>query len=113
MSRRDFPKNIPPSTIKIMLDNQEFNNWCREQNLSSKAQTVIEEIRSTNPSRLVTGGRKNVCGSYPSAKMGVTIQFESHRCELARIYELEHDPEVLEYYDQPPAIELIYFRKRN
>lgn len=91
-----------------MLDNQEFNNWCREQNLSSRAQTVIEEIRSTNPSRLVTGGRKNVCGSYPSAKMGVTIQFESHRCELARIYELEHDPEVLEYYDQPPAIELIY-----
>jgi hypothetical protein len=69
-----------------MLDNQEFNNWCREQNLSSKAQAVIEEIRSTNPSRRVTGGRKNVCGSYPSAKMGVTIQFEL--CNTRRIQRL-------------------------
>ncbi|RUT00719.1 hypothetical protein DSM107010_66930 [Chroococcidiopsis cubana SAG 39.79] len=40
--------------------------------------------------------------------MGVTIQFESHRNELARIYELENDPKVLEYYDQPPPIELLY-----
>lgn len=91
-----------------MLDNQGFNNWCREQHLSQAAQALIEEIRSTNPSRRVTGGRKNVCGSYPSKKMGVTIQFESHHNELARIYELEHDSCVLEYYDQPPAIELVY-----
>lgn len=40
--------------------------------------------------------------------MGMTIQFESHRNELARIYELEHDSTVLEYYDQPPVIELVY-----
>ena len=38
--------------------------------------------------------------------MGVTIQFESHKNELARIRELEYDPEVLEYYDQPPSIKL-------
>jgi hypothetical protein len=35
--------------------------------------------------------------------MGVTIQFESHRVELAFIYQLEHDSSVLEYYDQPPS----------
>ena len=40
--------------------------------------------------------------------MGVTIQFESHRVELAAIYEMEHDAEVLEYYDQPPALKLNY-----
>jgi hypothetical protein len=40
--------------------------------------------------------------------MGVTIQFESHRVELARIYELEHDPSVLEYWDQPPSFKLEY-----
>jgi putative transposase len=40
--------------------------------------------------------------------MGVTIQFESHRVELARIYELEHDPDVLEYWDQPPSFKLEY-----
>jgi hypothetical protein len=38
--------------------------------------------------------------------MGVTIQFESHRVELPFVYEMEHDPEVLEYYDQPPSIPL-------
>ncbi|MEI2582131.1 TnsA endonuclease N-terminal domain-containing protein [Scytonema sp. PRP1] len=94
-----------------MLDNQEFNNWCRTQHLSRAAQALISEIRSTNPSRRVTGGRKNVCGSYPSRKMGVTIQFESHRNELACIYELENDPSVLEYYDQPKPIELVYLAK--
>jgi hypothetical protein len=40
--------------------------------------------------------------------MGVSIQFESHRVELAGIYEMEHDSGVLEYYDQPPAIKLDY-----
>jgi transposase InsO family protein len=40
--------------------------------------------------------------------MGVTIQFESHRVELAGIYEMEHDPDVLEYFDQPPTIKLDY-----
>ncbi len=40
--------------------------------------------------------------------MGVTIQFESHRVELAGIYEMEHDDTVLEYFDQPPPIKLDY-----
>ena len=40
--------------------------------------------------------------------MRVTIQFESHRVELAAIYDLEHDPDVLEYYDQPPTFKLDY-----
>ncbi|MDQ3133372.1 MAG: hypothetical protein M3Q76_01010 [Acidobacteriota bacterium] len=52
------------------------------------------------------GRRGNVAGRFPSRKMGVTIQFESHKNELARIRELEYDPEVLEYYDQPPSIKL-------
>lgn len=47
-------------------------------------------------------------GRYPSKKMGVTIQFESHRVELAGIYEMEHDAAVLEYFDQPPSIKLDY-----
>jgi putative transposase len=40
--------------------------------------------------------------------MGVTIQFESHRVELAAIYEMEHDPQTFEFYDQPQAIALDY-----
>jgi putative transposase len=40
--------------------------------------------------------------------MGLTIQFESHRVELPLVYEMEHDPGVLEYYEQPPSIPLAY-----
>jgi putative transposase len=94
-----------------MLDNQEFDNWCQSLNLSQAARAAIAQIRSSAPSRRVRGGRRNVCGSYPSRKMAVTIQFESHRNELARIYELENAPQVLEYYDQPPPIELLYQAK--
>jgi len=49
-----------------------------------------------------------VSGLYPSRKMGKTIQFESHRVELAAVYEMEHDPLTLEFYDQPPSIMLDY-----
>jgi putative transposase len=38
--------------------------------------------------------------------MGLTIQFQSHGVELPLVYEMEHDPGVLEYYDQPPSIPL-------
>ena len=40
--------------------------------------------------------------------MGATIQFESHRVELAAIYEMEYDAAVLEYWDQPLSIKLDY-----
>jgi transposase InsO family protein len=94
-----------------MLDTTSFVQLLEQLNLSQAARVVVEQIRYSNPSRRVQGGRRNVSGSYPSKKMGVTIQFESHRNELARIYELEHDPDVLEYYDQPPSIELVYQAK--
>lgn len=70
--------------------------------------TLIDRIRASDPARRVGGGRSNVSGRYPSRKMGVTIQFESHRVELAGIYEMENDPEVLEFYDQPLQIKLDY-----
>jgi putative transposase len=40
--------------------------------------------------------------------MGCTIQFESHTVELWAIYTMEHDPAVLEYYDQPTTVRLRY-----
>jgi transposase InsO family protein len=91
-----------------MLSPDEFDDWCHSLKLSEEARKTIEVIRSSEPSRRVGGGRKNVCGSYPSRKMGQTIQFESHKVELPFIYELEHDEDVLEFYDQPPQIKLNY-----
>jgi len=43
--------------------------------------------------------------------MGVTIQGESHTVEFPLILEMEWDPRVLEFYDQPAPIKLLYPRK--
>lgn len=92
-----------------MLDQNELLHWCQRLNLSQEARNVIEQVRSSDPARRVQSGTRNVSGSYPSKKMKVTIQFESHRVELADVYEMEYDDDVIEYYDQPPTFKLEYF----
>jgi len=89
------------STVDLML-------WYRRLGLPEDARTIIDRIRCSEPARHVGGGKSNVCGRYPSRKMGRTIQFESHRLEFAVVLEMEDDPTVLEYYDQPCAIPLDY-----
>lgn len=91
-----------------MLTDELFEAWCLQQALSAQARMIVQRIRSSPPSRLVRGAAGNVSGRHPSKKMGCTIQFESHQGELAFIYQLEHDPTVLEYYDQPEPIEFTY-----
>jgi putative transposase len=84
------------------------DDWYDKNKISEATKKTIEHIRTSPPSRRVQGGYSNVSGSYPSRKMGLSIQFESHSLELAYIYELEHDDDVLEYYDQPPAFKLAF-----
>ena len=91
-----------------MLTSEEFRDWCIELDLNEQTIQEISQIRSSPPSRRVQSPRGNVSGRYPSQKMGMTIQFESHHHELAGIYAMEYDSEVLEYYDQPPSIKLNY-----
>jgi putative transposase len=91
-----------------MLHESELTAWYGRLNLNDRARLLIDQIRSSQPARRVRGGRSNVSGLYPSRKMGVSIQFESHRVELAAIYEMEHDPSTLEFYDQPPPMMLDY-----
>jgi putative transposase len=93
------------------LNEQEWKQWCQKLNLSSKTCETIAAIRAAPPSRRVQGRAKNVSGIYPSRKMGQTIQFESHTVELWAIYQMEHDPDVLEFYDQPPPF-LIQYRNK-
>ncbi|MCC5619398.1 DDE-type integrase/transposase/recombinase [Nostoc sp. CHAB 5836] len=95
-----------------MLTEEEFDQWCGQKRLTQSTRSLIAQIRQIPPSRRVQGNYGNVCGNYCSEKMGQTIQFESHRGELAHIIDqLEHNREVLEYYDQPPPLELNYFSK--
>src|SRR5215213_1607480 len=91
-----------------MLNTQEFEYWCGNTGLSDEAIAVLNQIRNSPPVRAVRSSKGNVSGRYPSRKMGVTIQFESHRNELAFINIYEDDDDVLEYYDQSSTIKLTY-----
>lgn len=91
-----------------MLNDADYIDWYLQLGLAETTRATITAARSRNPTRRVGGGCQNVSGRYPSRKMGVTIQFESHRVELPFVHAMEHDPAVLEYYDQPPSIPLAY-----
>jgi len=96
-----------------MLSETELLELCRHLGLSPQARQIITEIRASPPVRRVCSAAGNVSVRYPSRKMGVIIQAESHRNELAGIYEKEYDPETLEYYDQPSRIKLVYEAKNG
>src|SRR5260221_9290142 len=91
-----------------MLTGNDFPVLCSKLNLSHQARAVVSLIQSSPPSRRVGSGGKNGPVTYTSRKMGVTIQAESYKNELAGVYEMEHDPTVLAFYDQPPPIKLQY-----
>jgi putative transposase len=96
-----------------MLTEDDLLIWYRQLQLSEKARTLMNTIRSSEPVRRVGGGTSNVVGRYPSRKMGRVIQFESHRVELAFVFEFEHDTDVLEYYDQPCHLPLQYIGRNG
>jgi putative transposase len=94
-----------------MLTTEEFRIWCQRLQLSKETEEIITAIRSSPPVRKVKGRAGNVSGKYPSPKMQVSIQFESHHVELWAIYAMERDDDVLEYYDQASRIPLSYRAK--
>lgn len=91
--------------------NKELTKLFLELNIGENTIQKIDSIRNSQPSRKVRSSGKNVSGSYPSQKMGVTIQFESRTLELAAIYEKEFDSNVIEYFDQPETFPIRYQNK--
>jgi len=98
-------------------DETAFRDWCSRVGYDQRTVALIQRIRSSPPSRNVTGGRGNVHARVPSYKMGVTIQSESRTSEKPGIcvfYEHDHmlenprEESVIEYYDQPDKIALKY-----
>jgi putative transposase len=61
-----------------MLTADEISLQYKRLELSSQAQAVLANIRSSPPSRPVGSGGKNVPVRYPSRKMGVIIQAENY-----------------------------------
>jgi transposase InsO family protein len=96
-----------------MLNHEQLKQYYQKLRLPEATQEVINRIRNSPPARRVRSGQGNVTVRYPSRKMGCVIQAESHKNELAGVYEKEYDLETLEYYDQPEAIELVYNSKKG
>jgi len=96
-----------------MLSEEAFDQWCWQLSLIDQAKAVITHIRTSNPSRRVQGSAGNVSGTYPSLKMGFAIQFESHKNELPFAYQIDHDPDVLELYDQPSGEIKLKYRSQD
>jgi len=94
-----------------MMTPEAFQQWCRTLALAPGACDLLATIRASQPVRRVTSRAGNVSGLYPSDKMGVTIQFESHTVELWAILVMDRDPEVLEFFDQPHIFKLRYLAK--
>ncbi len=91
-----------------MLTDDEFTAWHQGLDLSDKAVRTIAAIRSAPPSRLVRSGHTNATERYISRKMNCAIQAESYTVEGARVRLLDNDDDLIEFYDQPPAIWLTY-----
>ena len=59
------------------MNTEEFDFWCRNLQLPDETRKLIEHTRASPPSRKARSG------------LGVSIQFESHKNELALIRERE------------------------
>src|SRR6266702_5484764 len=99
-----------PSNV-LQMAPAAFQQWCRTLSLSEASISFLSTLRHSPPVRRVTSRAGNVSGTYPSSKMGVTIQFESQSPELWAILVMDHDKDVLEFYDQPHTFKVRYLDK--
>src|SRR5215831_7783706 len=91
-----------------MMQAAAFDQWCQRLGLGPETRACLARLRASPPVRRVQGRAQNVSGTYASRKMGMTIQFESHKVELWALYTMEYDAHVLEYFDQPATLTLTY-----
>lgn len=100
-----------------MLNDHELELWKLKLGINQAGSDLIDRIRNSNPARVTRGWVDgNVCGRYPSQKMGHTIQFESHKGELPFIVsccEFPENDDVLEYWDQPITLRIRYKNKNG
>jgi len=84
------------------MQSSEFKEYATRLKLSKLAIEYIREARAGPPARRVDSfGKRNTVWRYSSDKMGFAVSLESSE-EHALAVQLEHDPDVLEYWEQPP-----------
>ena len=96
-----------------MFSGEDLKAYFTRLAFPATTQELIHKIRASEPVRRVKGRVGNVTTRYISLKMPFVIQAESHKVELRGIYDMDADPEVIEYYDQPDSIKLLYLTKSD
>lgn len=91
-----------------MMDQRQFDDYCQRLDLPESGRAYLRRVRSSPPSRRGQSRIGNNVCRFPSRKMNFVVCAESRHGELATIYHFEHDPEVIEFYEQPEAIKLAY-----
>lgn len=100
-----------------MLNDEEFDQWCKRLNVLETAKEAIKHIRLSPPARNVRSGTGNVIIHFNrSTKMAHTIQAESRNVEFAAILVMEFPSDVMglqgenviEIWDQPPSFIITY-----
>lgn len=91
-----------------MMNTEQLNDYCTRHDISPGARQIIDNVRASPPTRRVQSSSHNVACRIASRKMGMVIQAESHKNELAAVIGWEHDEATHEFYDQPPKIKLSY-----
>src|SRR6266567_8515956 len=100
-------------TMTRPLDGISLQTYFRRLGLRPEAQELLQQVRSSPPTRTPGSRAGNMPVWYPSKKMQCIIKAESHKVEFAFLLQAEHSDDVLEIWDQPPAIQLEYKDKRN
>jgi len=95
----------------MRLTEEELIIWFNKNSISEKGQAIIRNIRDSEPSRAVRSNGQNVPTDYPSVAMGHMAEAESHKVERPFFSQHDADPDVLEYWEQPPRIYLSYSAK--
>src|SRR5437660_9510224 len=95
------------------LDGIALQAYFRRLGYLRETQDLLLHIRHSPPSRTPGARRGNMPVWYPSKKMQCIIKAESAKVEFAFLLAAEHDENVLEIWDQPPAIALSYQDKRG
>jgi len=91
-----------------MISPAELEQIIEQLQLPQLGREYLKRVATSPPSRRVRSTGTNVVCRFPSKKMGFVIQCESHHLELALVCVLEHDEEVIGYWDQPEAIKISY-----
>ena len=90
------------------LDEPAFQAWSQACALSPSQAAFLAALRAAEPVRRLRATPRTGPVRFPSRKMGLVVQCRSRLDALPMAYELEHDAEVLEYYDLPTVLHLHY-----